>query len=151
MTSQEEAICSNLRQSSGLANDGDYERYMEACRALPITHDPEVLRAMLACLRDNEAGELQYELVEACERFPDQVFVEEVVKMCAQLESKAGEWFWIIFHSIMNTPATRQTLTELYRTTSSDVVRSLDVIFDRLIERDSRYASVVILIRENRP
>jgi hypothetical protein len=150
MTSQEETICANLRQSSELANDEDYERYVAACRALPVTHEPEVLRVMLGCLNDNEAGEIQYELVEACERFPDRVVVEEVSKMSAQLEPRAGEWFWIIFQSIMNTPSTRQMLAELYRIAGGNVVRDLDGIFDRLVVRDSRYGSAVLLIREKR-
>jgi hypothetical protein len=65
---------------------------------------------MLACLDDREAGEVQYELVEACERFPADVYVTVVLREAESGLIRSPRWFGMILHSLLNSEDCRHTL-----------------------------------------
>jgi len=70
MTKTEEEQCKTLAEVCDLKSELDILGYMKVIEKLRASSSPDVLRCMLRCLRDTDAGEVQYELVEACEAYP---------------------------------------------------------------------------------
>jgi len=142
MTDQEQWLCDTLERCSSLSTDSEVEQFMEACRALPLSADPKVLRRMLMCLTPVHAGEVQYELVEAVERFPNEVYVPVVIDEIKSILERSENWGWMIFQSLLNT---RECLDIVFQhlPLMSDQKRLalLDAV-DLLVERDVRYASI---------
>lgn len=91
-----------LVRASRLATSGDFDTYIECCTALRGGTDPAVLSRMVECLSDAEAGEIQYELIEACETFPDDVFCKVLLACCEQGYRRAPHWFDLMFCSMLN-------------------------------------------------
>lgn len=102
MTPDERRLSDTLIEVCELDSEAAIETYIATIDALRGSTSEDVLRQMLRCLRDTEAGEAQYELVEACEAFPEyvRVFVEEGLNT----EKRAPRWFRLMFQSILNTP-----------------------------------------------
>jgi len=102
MSPDEERLCDALASVCELASNTAIETYKVTIDALRDSDSEDVLRCMLRCLRDTDAGEVQYELVEASEAFPDyvRVFLYEGLGV----HEKAPKWFRLMFQSILNTP-----------------------------------------------
>lgn len=80
--------------------------------------------------RDIDAGEIQYELVEACENFPDEMYVPIFIKENMSLYQKAPTWFEILFQSILNTDSCLQRFLQLV----SDVKKEQYELFAKSIK-----------------
>jgi len=102
MTENERLLLEALTRTCGLNTREDVETYVATALALPESSDPECLRQMLLCLRDVDAGEVQYELLEACERFPTDVYVRVVAEQAEAIHGSAPQWFELAFHSLLN-------------------------------------------------
>ena len=102
MTPDEQRLCDVLSSVCELNSDESIEAYVTTIKALRGSKNEDVLRCLLRCLRDADAGEVQYELVEASEAFPQYVpiLLEEGLRMYA----RAPTWFTLMFQSILNTP-----------------------------------------------
>ena len=59
-----------LLASSRFESESDYDTYVETIPLLEKGYRREGITALLLALNDLEVGEIQYELIEACERFP---------------------------------------------------------------------------------
>jgi hypothetical protein len=99
----EQQLCAELQRNCELRNGEEIGAFTAAARALPRGDDPRVLTRMLRCLRDVEAGEVQYELVEACERFSDRTFVPVVLTEAAAMSARSKRWFELVLQSLLNT------------------------------------------------
>lgn len=108
MSNEEEKWCNQLKKSCELNTDDDFEQYIEAISQLKKSRNPEVLRHMLRCFRDIDAGEIQYELVEACEIFPDNIYVDIFIEESQVFAQKSPRWFELMFQSILNTETCRK-------------------------------------------
>ncbi|MEO8383282.1 MAG: hypothetical protein ABI779_26735 [Acidobacteriota bacterium] len=103
MRAEEERLTQVLAIVCDLESDEAIQRYVEVIDALRGSDSEDVLRRMLGCLRDTDAGEVQYELVEACEAFPH--YVRVFFEVGLAVVKKAPRWFRLMFQSILNSPA----------------------------------------------
>lgn len=103
MKPEEMKYCQKLLDACELSSDEQFEDYLEAINVLKGSQNPEVLQFMLKCFRDNEAGEIQYELVEICESFPDDIYIDIFMDEGEQFYSLSPMWFELMFQSILNT------------------------------------------------
>jgi len=85
--------------------------YTAACFALQHHKNHknrELLVRILRCFCDSESGEVQYELVDACEAYcdnpyEDDVFVSEVVNAAPEMLKKSAFWFGnTMFRSLLS-------------------------------------------------
>lgn len=113
-----------LKAASALDSDEDFENFCLACRELRYGRDSSVLGEMIRCLTDADAGEIQYELIEACESFPDDVFVQEMFKNVEVGYSLSPFWFDLMFCSMLNT----EKLFDLVKREASKDLVALDKI-----------------------
>jgi len=97
------AIAERLVRASRLDSDLDFEIYQDCCRQLKGGDDEAVLREMINALNDANAGEVQYELIEACESFPDDVFCQVMIESCEDGFKRSPLWFDLMFCSMINT------------------------------------------------
>jgi hypothetical protein len=102
--------CQQLAQACEFAEPADIDRYTEAVAFLRDHPSPAVLDALLSALRDCEGGEVQYEMVEACEAYPLGEYVPALVRHTAQLRRVAPRWGRLLFQSVLNTPSARDAL-----------------------------------------
>jgi hypothetical protein len=102
MTEEEELRCKTVAEVCELRSELDIMRYIKVIEKLHASSSPEVLRCMLRCLRDTDAGGVQYELVEACEAYPIDVYVRTFLDEGLDMEEEAPEWFGLMFQSILN-------------------------------------------------
>jgi hypothetical protein len=84
-----------LKNACQFKEDKDYEIFSECIEELKSIHTIEVLHTFFESLNDIDAGEIQYELIEACEEFPDKIYVEEFIKYSNHLRKNGGEWYII--------------------------------------------------------
>jgi len=91
MTKTEEEQCKTLAAVCDLKSELDILGYMKVIEKLRASSSPDVLRCMLRCLRDTDAGEVQYELVEACEAYPGDVYVRTFLDEGLGVERAAPE------------------------------------------------------------
>lgn len=150
MTDEENEWCRKLKEASKLECEEDYNLYMQAAGRLRLSDDPEVLRKMLACFSDVEAGELQYVLVGACETFPDETFVHIVISEGPEFERKSPFWFNHVVHIILNTGFCVDVLFSSYATLSTETRRwVLGTVEGRLAEEREKYATIYRRLRAN--
>jgi hypothetical protein len=103
-----------LQKASEFKTDSDYDDYLAAIEFLRDHQSPEVLTGMLQCLTDVEAGELQYELVEACEAYPDEPeYLRILGKNAAKLRRRSPQWGRMLVQSALNTPSCCKALYQL--------------------------------------
>lgn len=116
MTEDQRSACADLAEACELRSEEEVARYIEAVDRLRTMPSREVLRQLLWCLRDREAGEAQYELVEACEAYPRDTYVRVFLEEGPIVFAKAPSWFGLMFQSILNSEAYRESaLRELAR------------------------------------
>src|SRR5262245_13509145 len=108
MTKDEEQQCRTLASVCELRSESDIDRYIEVIEQLRRSSSHDVLRHMLRCLRDEDAGEVQYELVEACESYPIGVYVNTFLEEGLEVQRAAPEWFELMFQSILNSESCRK-------------------------------------------
>lgn len=102
MTPNELAMLTELERVSELRTPEQIDVYASIAQALPESDDPECLRRMLRCLSDVDAGEVQYELVEACERFPMDTYLAVLIEESKTLSAQAPQWLELLCCSILN-------------------------------------------------
>ena len=103
MNTNEISCLKKLEISCDFQNDDDFDLYQEALDDLVVSDDDEVLKKMLLCFRDIEAGEMQYDLLEACEEYPDDRYVPIFIEVGQQIYLSSPIWFELAFQSILNT------------------------------------------------
>jgi hypothetical protein len=134
--------CAQLEKACGLASDHDIDLYLEAIENLRDSDDPEVLHCMLRCFRDTDAGEVQYELVEACEAFADEVYVKAFIEEGEALARNSPHWFELMFQSILNT----ESCAEIALETVGELDRALSRFWieytDNLAKKEPQYATM---------
>lgn len=102
--------CRQLAEACEFAEPEDIERYAAAVAFLREYPSPPVLDALLGALRDHDGGEVQYELVEACEAYPLREYIPAFVRHAGRLRHKAPRWGRLLFQSVLNTPPARDAL-----------------------------------------
>ena len=104
-------MCQELERVCELGTEDDIDSYVATIQSLRSSDDDEVLRRMLRCIRDTEAGEVQYELVEACEGFSNYipVFLGEGL----DIQRVAPRWFRLMFQSILNTESDADQIVDV--------------------------------------
>lgn len=156
MDKPQDLMCRLLEQSTDRQDDvlwyereWDQEKldiYIVCCLALRhyIDNNREVLARMLRCFCDAEAGEIQYELISACQAyctdyFNDKAYVSEIVKAAPEMLIKSPIWFGgEYFQRVLNNYDTTKTYfleaLKLLRTTSDQ-----QVIVDFLVYLTEKY------------
>ena len=113
MTEKERELCEELRRVGALRYEEAVDRFIEVVRSLSSSTDPEVLRCLLQALYDADAGEAQYELVEAAEGFPDEVYVPMLVEELPGIRERAPRWGRLLLQSVLNSESARQQMEAL--------------------------------------
>lgn len=103
-----------LLASSRFESDSDYDTYVETIPLLEKGYRREGIRALLLALNDLEAGEIQYELIEACERFPPDMYASEFIEHSSIVRKQAPSWYLLMLQSIINAPDYSQLLVKCY-------------------------------------
>jgi len=143
MTKDEEAACAALRDACDLKDPGEIDVYVRALEALRGSSSSEVLRQMLLCLRDTDAGEIQYELVEACEAYPDQQYVDTFLEVGLDVERRSPKWFELMFQSILNSRSCRSLAIDGIRRMPASARAAYRAIVDRITLHTPKYKDVV--------
>lgn len=104
-----------LREVCELRIEADFERYSQAIDALREHPSPATLAGMLRCLRDTDAGEIQYVLVEACEAYDDATYALEFAAAAGEIRAIAPQWGRLLFQSLLNSKSGRESLAVALR------------------------------------
>ena len=120
MTREEQEQCKTLEAVCDLKSELDILRYIKVVEKLRASSSLDVLRCMLWCLRDTDAGEVQYELVEACEAYPGDVYVRTFLDEGLGVEKTAPEWFGLMFQSILNSDSCREVAIRILNETDAN-------------------------------
>ena len=129
-----------LLASSRFESESDYDTYVETISLLEKGYQREGIRALLLALNDLEAGEIQYELIEACERFPPDMYVSELIEHSSIVRKQAPSWYLLMLQSIINTPDYCQLLIKCYLGLPSDKRKELLNDIRGISEDDEHYA-----------
>jgi hypothetical protein len=111
MTDVVRRACRDLAAACEFAHSADIERYSAAVEVLREHPSPAVLDVLLAALRDHDGGEVQYELVEACEAYPADVYIPALVQHLPRLRDVAPWWGRLLLQSVLNSPECHPPLT----------------------------------------
>lgn len=103
MTRAEEELINKLKTVSLFNKDSDYDDYPIIIKKLKKNHSQDILEGLLSCLNDVDAGEIQYELVEACEEFNSDLYIPTLLNISEKIKKNSPEWFDLLFTSILNT------------------------------------------------
>jgi hypothetical protein len=114
MKKSAENIIGKLKSASKFMEDRDYDIFSECIEELKDIQTIEVLHSFFESLNDKDAGEIQYELIEACEEYPDKIYVEEFIKYSSLLRKNAGEWYIMMLQTILNTTSTKKIFLSTY-------------------------------------
>jgi hypothetical protein len=142
MKSEESALCDLLDEVSTLRSDADVERYLELLGSLAASTDPDVLHRLLRALHDADAGEVQYELVEICERFPDPVYVRALLEELPGMWRRAPSWSRLMLQSVLNTPSSRSELERAIPSLELESRDSLLAALQHISGDDPRYLAL---------
>lgn len=143
MNSEERKWVQQLERSCDLTADNDFDLYQEAIDALRESRDENVLRHMLLCLRDVNAGEIQYELLEACELFPDEPYVRVFVEVGRKLYQSSPEWFALAFQSLLNTDSCIPLLISQIKVLPTEQQQFYREFIKLLADQSAKYGSVL--------
>ena len=128
-----------LLASSRFESESDYDTYVETIPLLKKGYRREGIRALLLALNDLEAGEIQYELIEACERFPPDMYVSEFIEHSSIVRKQAPSWYLLMLQSIINSPDYCQLLIKCYLELPSDKRKELLNDIRGISEDDEHY------------
>ncbi len=142
MTDEESEWCSNLKEASRLSCEEDYDLYKQAAQRLSMSNDLEVLRTMFGCFSDVEAGEIQHALIDACETFPDEIYVRILISEGQTFARNSPWWFNHVIHVMLNTGTCLDVLYSCYTTLSVEKRRWLLSTVAKLAEEREKYAVI---------
>ena|SRR6266496_1997429 len=143
MTKEELEQCRLLEESCELRSDADFAAYSDAIQTLRGRNDPEILRCFLRCFRDTESGEIQYELVEACEAFPDDMYVSTLLDEGVALSEKSPRWFRLLFQSILNTESCLERFMSIFPSLQVEVRNRYIRIVRELAADNPKYQEIL--------
>lgn len=143
MNEKEMKYCGQLSEVCDLQSDSDIDKYIEAIEELMKSDDPEVLRYMLQAFRDVDAGEVQYELVEACERFPKEIYLKVFFEEGKLFSQKSPSWFELMFQSILNTDSYFQNAIEIIKGLPSDEKEYYINVIKKISEHTPKYSQIL--------
>ncbi len=141
-------ILSVLDRTCELRTPEEIDGFLGAVEELRQIYDPSALRQMLRCFRDVDAGEVQYELVDAVEQYPAEDYVPAFVEEGERLYSSAPNWFRLLFQSILNTPLHRSLLVNLTGSLSPKTREFLAQRLESLVGDNPNYAAILTSLRE---
>ena len=136
-----------LLTSSQFESESDYDTYVETISLLEKGYQREGIRALLLALNDLEAGEIQYELIEACERFPPDMYVSELIDHSSILSKQAPSWYLLMLQSIINAPDYCLLLIKCYLGLPSDKRKELLNDIRGISEDDEHYTDFYIQMK----
>jgi hypothetical protein len=112
--------CDALRKSSKLETEEDFDQYLESIEYLKKHQSPEVLVEMFLSLSDVDAGEIQYELVEACEEYEEELYVSKFMELSTNIKRNSPFWGELMLCSILNTPSCARILINKFNSQGND-------------------------------
>jgi len=136
-----------LLASSRFESESDYDTYVETIPLLKKGYRREGIRALLLALNDLEVGEIQYELIEACERFPPGMYVSELIEHSSIVRKQAPSWYLLMLQSIINAPDYCQLLIKCYLELPSDKRKELLNDIRGISEDDEHYTDFYTLMK----
>lgn len=119
MNEQDTYWCKKLESSCHFQKESDFDTYSESIEHLNGSTNFHVLERMLFCLNDRDAGEIQYELVEACEKFPIDIYIKCITKNFREISSLSPKWFRLIIQSILNDKTYSNSLISILKSDQS--------------------------------
>lgn len=138
----ERELLARLSAVCELRDELEIDEFVETVAALRERTDSGVLRHLLRAFRDVDAGEVQYELVEACEAFPEHIYVRSFVEESETLFKKAPWWFQLMFQSLLNTESCKVSLKEQWGSLSQGQRAFFLGRLEALAKADQDYAEI---------
>lgn len=138
-------LCRQLLSVCMLTSDEATLVYTQVIDELVELQDPATLGPMMLCLRDVDAGEVQYELLEACEGFPKEVLVETVFEVGAPCLQNSPIWFGMLLQSLLNSPEYRTLFVSRFPNLDAESKLAFQDFFKRLAQRNSKYDDLKLL------
>lgn len=108
-------LLNRLKIACDLKSNKDYNDYQFCIGELRKYPSKEVLEGMLLCLKDVDAGEIQYELVEACEEYGDLTYTMTFLSLASEVRKNAPYWGDLMISSIMNTESCLEILLKNFK------------------------------------
>lgn len=143
MTEEEKKYCKLLHQSCELQTDDHFSNYITAIENLKKSKNPDVLRSMLSSFRDVDAGEIQYELVEACETFSDEIYVDIFVDEGINFHNVSPKWFGLMFQSLLNTDSCVDLFIDKVRKADSIKSEFYNMYIGNLSDENIKYKKII--------
>lgn len=142
MTEKEQEMLVVLKRVSKLETQEEWDEYERVCSALPITNDPNVLQEMMLCLRDTYGGDVMWSLIEACERFPAEIYTRSFINMSEEICKNAPECFSLMLCTVFNTECNFEVLRESVRKLSVEKRQFLYLYTKDLLVNHLKYRRV---------
>ena len=133
-----------LIEVSKFKKDSDYDTFSELIEELSeCENNPDILRYFIKSFNEVDAGEIQFELVEACEEFDDKIYIPIFLEEGLSFAEKAPTWFGLMFQTILNTKSCMKVFYKSYPTLS-ETERNFYLDFIRQLERENKeYAKIL--------
>lgn len=148
MTDREHLLCSMLEENSKLDSEEAVSNFIQSAQLLPETNDPRLLRRMLKCFQDEEVGGVQYELVEACERFPNDVYVTVLIQEIELGLIKLPKWFRLLLRSMLNNVDCVTALLDKYADFSYSQRAKLVELLGTMVQENPKYREDFIVAKD---
>lgn len=147
MTSEEIYACEKLKNSCELMTPEDAVAYLDAIDRLKANRSVEILRIMVNCLRDTDAGEVQYELVEACEAYPMEVYVSTFIDEAIEVKKKAPEWFKLMFQSILNARPYQEIALVVIMNSNLEIKKLFFNALEEIVAKSPKYIPTLLELK----
>jgi hypothetical protein len=101
------------------------------------------LRCFIKAFNEVDAGEIQYELVEACEEFDDEIYVPIFLEEGLSFEKAAPTWFRLMFQTILNTKSCLQIFYKSYQSLSEAEKDFFLNMIREIEKKDKTYSKIL--------
>lgn len=139
MTNKEKELINKLKLVCLFKNDNDYDEYPIIINQLKKNQSQDVLEGLLSCFNDIEAGEIQYELVEACEEYDSEIYIPTLLNLSEKIKKDSPEWFELLFYSILNTEEDHQILFKAFEKLDNNKKVFIHSLVKNIVSEDMDY------------
>ena len=143
MNQEESEWCLLLLKSSRLETEADFDDFTKALANLRGSQDREVLRHMLRSFVDTDAGEIQFELVKACESFPTELYVKTLLEEARRLNKESPSFFRLLFQSVLNRPDLAEVVVKEMRIALPDERQFIRTWIGKLSQDFPKYGGIL--------
>ena len=103
---------------------------------------PDAIIPMLGLFNDQARfGEVMFSIIHCMELFPDEIYVEQILRGAVDFCRQSPRWASIVFMRILNSESTRSELGRQLRSSPACVKASVKTLMDKINERSEQFVS----------